>query len=100
MTFNTIHPREMQEIIAKKHAVVVDIREREAYRNYHYKNAVNIPYEEDECWLSHFSGRRVWIFYCEHGSTSLLAARRLGREGCEVYTVIGGARALKEYFYN
>lgn len=100
MTFYTIHPREMRAILYQKHAIVVDIRDREAYKKFHFKNAVNLPYEEDECWLKNFSGRRTWILYCEHGSTSLLAAKRLGKLGYEVYTVIGGARAIEEYFYN
>ena len=34
--------------------------------------------------------------YSEYGSTSLLAARKLGKEGYEVYTVIGGANAMQE----
>ncbi len=37
------------------------------------------------------------LLYCEYGSTSLLAARKLGKkEGYEVYTVIGGANAMQE----
>ncbi len=100
MAFYTIHPREINTIITQKHAVVVDVRGREDYMEYHFKNAVNIPYSEDECWIKNFSKRRVWILYCEHGGASLFAARRLGKAGVEVYTVVGGARALEEYFYN
>lgn len=100
MAFNTIHPWEIETILLQKHAVVVDVRECEDYKKYHFRNAVNIPYSEDECWIRNFSKRRVWILYCEHGGASLFAARRLGKAGFEVYTVVGGARALEEYFYN
>ena len=47
-----------------------------------------------------FLRNRALILYCEYGSTSLLAARQLGKEGYEVYTVIGGAKAMQEYFSN
>ena len=32
MAFFTIHPREMEQIILNKHALVLDVRERESYR--------------------------------------------------------------------
>ena len=35
--------------------------------------------------------------YCDYGSTSLLAARKLAKAGYEVYTVVGGIHAIKEY---
>ena len=68
MAFYTIHPRDIQNICFQKRVRVVDIREPQEYRKYH----------------------------CEYGSTSLLAARKLGKEGYEVYTVIGGANAMQE----
>lgn len=38
---------------------------------------------------------RPLVLYCDYGSTSLLAARKLGREGYEVYTVVGGIEAMR-----
>ena len=98
MGFYTIHPRDINMIQYRKNAVVVDIREPKEYQDYHYRRAVNRPYKEEDQWLSTFSKRRVYILYCEYGSTSLLAARRMGKAGYEVYTVIGGAHAMREYF--
>lgn len=37
------------------------------------------------------------ILYCDYGSTSLLAARKLGKAGYEVYTVVGGIEAMKRF---
>ena len=64
------------------------------------EGAVNVPYREEEGWGRCFLRNRALILYCEYGSTSLLAARQLGKEGYEVYTVIGGAKAMQEYFSN
>ena len=37
MAFFTIHPREMEQIILNKHALVLDVRERESYREGHFR---------------------------------------------------------------
>ena len=83
MAFYTIHPRDIQNICFQN-------------RKYHYPGAVNIPYSDEDSWCCRFSKYRPLLLYCEYGSTSLLAARKLGKEGYEVYTVIGGANAMQE----
>lgn len=98
MAFYTIHPREIGTILEKKHAIIIDVRERGEYQAYHLKRALSIPYEDHDDWIRNFRGRRPLILYCEHGSTSVLAARRLSKAGLEVYTVVGGVKALREYF--
>lgn len=97
MAFYTIHPRDISSIIMRKNAVIIDVREPEEYREYHYRNALNYPYESIETWICRLRRGRTLILYCEYGSTSLLAARRLSREGYEVYTVTGGIQAIKRY---
>lgn len=96
MTFSIIHPREIAELVRKKRAIIIDVREREAYREYHYKNAYNCPYEEIEYWICRIPRGRAFILYCEHGSTSILAARRMAKEGCETYAVAGGIHAIRK----
>lgn len=95
MDFYTIHPREIKEILREKRAVVIDVREREEYLEYHYPQARNFPYDEIDTWMCQLPRNRVFILYCDYGSTSLMAARKLGKEGYEVYTVIGGIEAMK-----
>lgn len=94
MTFYTIHPREIEGVLLKKQALIIDVREREEYQKEHYRNALNCPYEELDCWMHRFPRKRALLLYCDYGSTSLLAARRLSKEGYEVYTVIGGMHAI------
>lgn len=97
MAFYTIHPREISDVMFRNKAIIIDVRERESYRDYHYRGAVNCPYEEMDRWLHRFPKRRTLILYCKYGSTSLLAARKLSREGYEVYTVVGGIQAIRSY---
>ncbi len=100
MAFYTIHPREIEAVIRDTHAIVIDVREPDEYREYHYRNAVSCPYEEMDCWMHRLPRNRALILYCDYGSTSLLAARSLGREGMTVYTVIGGIHAMREDLRN
>lgn len=97
MAFYTIHARDITDIVSEKRAIVIDVREREAYRQCHYKSAFNCPYEEIDRWICRFPKNRVLLLYCDYGSTSLLAARKLARAGYEVYTVVGGIHAIWKY---
>ena len=97
MSFFMLHPKEVEKIRCEMQAILVDVREREYYLQYHCKNAMNIPYSEEERWLNQFCERRIYILYCEHGNISLLAARRLAKRGVTAYTVIGGISAWREY---
>ena len=97
MAFFTIHPREMEQIILNKHALVLDVRERESYREGHFRGAYCCPYEEIDGWMRHFNRNRTLLVYCEYGSTSLLAARQLSKYGYEVYTVVGGMQPIRRY---
>ena len=51
--------------------------------------------EKIDQWMHRLPKNRPLVLYCDYGSTSLLAARKLGREGYEVYTVVGGIEAMR-----
>ena len=97
MPFFTIHPQEIPAILRQKKAIVIDVRERTYFMEYHYEGAVSCPYEEIDRWIGRFPGGSALILYCEYGSTSLLAARKLSQAGYEVYTVVGGISAIRAY---
>lgn len=95
MDYQVIQPREIEYIQKNRGAVILDVREPEAYQQYHFPGARNVPYDSMERWMSRLPRRRAMILYCDYGSTSLLAARKLGKAGYEVYTVVGGIDAMK-----
>ena len=76
MTFYTIHPRELEDIMRRKHGILIDVREADSYREYHYPNARNLPYEKIDQWMHRLPKNRPLVLYCDYGSTSLLAAGR------------------------
>lgn len=90
MKFEILHPKDVEKIQKQKKAIIVDLRKEASYLQFHYKNAVNIPYLENERWLNQFGKNQVYILYCDYGNISLLAARKLAKKGIVVYTVIGG----------
>ena len=95
MPFYILHPKELKSVENEKRAVVVDLRERSEYRKYHYKNAVSMPYCDNENWLNYFCKEKVYILYCDYGNISLLVARKLSQRGITTYTVLGGAKELQ-----
>ena len=90
MTFYTIHPRELEDIMRRTLGILIDVREADSD-----PNARNLPYEKIDQWMHRLPKNRPLVLYCDYGSTSLLAARKLGREGYEVYTVVGGIEAMR-----
>lgn len=96
MAFSLIRPEEIEGILKRKRGMVIDVREQDAYREQHYPQARNLPYDNIDVWIRRLPRNRVLILYCNYGSTSLMAARRLSNEGYEVYTVIGGMDAIKK----
>ena len=100
MGFQVIHPREIDSIRKSRGAVLVDVRETEEYREYHFPGARNLPYDSMEVWSRKIPKYKAMILYCEYGSTSLLAARRLEKLGFEVYTVVGGIEAMKSFYFH
>lgn len=95
MRFQTIHPGDISHLMRTKGAILIDVREREAYQEYHHPKAGCCPFDHIDTWICSLPKNRPLIAYCDYGSTSLMAARILGKEGYEVYTVVGGIEAMK-----
>ena len=104
MTFETLYAKDLMNTQREENALVIDIRSREEYYKGHWTGAIVYPYEETDSWGRNLPYRRTLILYCDHGGTSMQAARKLGRKGYRVYTVIGGYEAIKKiqenYFKN
>ena len=70
--------------------LIVDVRDSVSYARGHYEGAVNIPYEQLERHISELVRYETIVFYCDFGSHSLMAAKRLSRMGVKAYSVLGG----------
>lgn len=67
---------------------LIDVRPEEEFRRSHIRHAINIPYEEGMRWK--IPGEKELVVYCDRGSTSMMAARDLLKEGYRVMSVAGG----------
>jgi thiosulfate sulfurtransferase len=103
-TFEIVHASELEEALREPGTLLIDIRDREAYRQGHWRGAVNYPFDELEAGRMILPKNRRLVLYCEHGGGSMQLARRLGQEGYRVATVVGGYQAMKKnqetYFKN
>ena len=97
MKFQAISKKDAEHYLDNNQAVLIDLRTKEEYEEYHLEGAINVPFEQLEEYKSKLKKEYVYIFYCQRGSSSLLAAKKLSKEGYQVYTVIGGIQAWMEH---
>lgn len=107
--FELISLSEAMKRSYESEGVLVDVRPEEDFRKGHLPMAVNIPFEE----IMQMEGRvdleqfyegkfnvpkeRAIFLYCDTGSTSMLAAKKLGSMGIHAYSVVGGILFYKGY---
>ena len=73
-------------------AVVIDMRSRREYEEWHYPEAIHISEAGD---LRRFRGKTV-VLYCAHGNASYLLAEMLRKEGVKAFSLKGGIKAVKK----
>lgn len=76
-------------------AVVIDLRTQDAYRQWHYPDAVNLDFGDAIQAHGSFAKDRVYVAYCEHGAMSAHLAERMRAAGLHAYHFRGGSRALR-----
>lgn len=96
MTFKLVHPVNLEDMIWQTNPLIMDIRSREEYEMEHWPDALNFPNDEIDRWKNKIPRRRILLIYCEHGGSSMVLARELGKEGYRTYTVVGGYEAMKK----
>ena len=97
MTFGIVYPKDIDVLRKEKRAILIDIRPRSAYREGHWEGAINNPEEEIEDYGRILVKKRPVVLYCQHGGASMQLARKLGKNGYEAGTVIGGYEAMRKY---
>jgi rhodanese-related sulfurtransferase len=94
--FENVSIKEALRLAAEGKAMLIDLREREAYQEGH------LP---DACWAGE---ENMWdcikktpdvfkIFYCDFGNQSMKVARKLDEEGYPVASIVGGYHAYEKY---
>lgn len=102
--FELIYASQLLQKQRENRALVIDIRDRDAYEREHWPGAVNYPYEMIEEGRVRLPKNRKLILYCDHGGGSMQMARMLGEQGYQVASVVGGYESIKKisknYFKN
>ena len=90
----TISAKMLDYYVGRKDALIIDLRDEEAYARSHVTGAVNIPYEGLEN-RRDLPLNQTLVFYCDRGGASMAAAREFVRRGYHTRSVIGGFAAYR-----
>ncbi len=93
MEFQAIGIREFNLYRKRPDAWVIDLRSREEFEEVHVEGARNIPYEDLEVFQEYLPKDKLYLFYCDRGSSSLMAAKDLSRKGYQTMSLVGGIQA-------
>ena len=77
--------------------VLIDVRSENAFKKGHLPMAINIPFEEIMDEKFNIEKEQPVFLYCDTGSTSMLAAKKLDSVGIHAYSVVGGIMFYKGY---
>lgn len=98
--FQLFHGTDINEGVAEcretEHAVLLDVRTREEYREGHIPGSVNIPLDALDDAEKNISDKETPIFvYCHSGGRSAHAKHYLNQMGYHAVTNIGGIMSYR-----
>ena len=89
MDFRVISADDLDSYVGSN-AVIIDLRSGSQYSQGHISGAVNIPFDQLDNSIGRLPKNRTLVFYCQHGSQSLMACRQLAGMGFSTVSVNGG----------
>jgi len=95
MMFENISVKNLHSLVNAPNVIIVDLRDESDYIKMHVKNAININYDKLFDHLGKLDKNKTIVLYCERGSLSLIAAKKLSEIGYTVKAVIGGINMYK-----
>ena len=94
MEFCMIRANDLQAYVRENDAILVDLRCKEDYQEYHIRGAIHIPAEQLSEFMKHTDKNRTHIFYCRHGSLSIQEGKKYTRLGYRICSLAGGMDAF------
>ena len=76
-------------------AIVIDTRDPESFRGWHWKGAEHLEYADLLTDHRKLDRDRTYVLYCEFGLKSARVAELMQRAGYEAYSFLGGVKALR-----
>ena len=90
MSLDLVSQTEVLRYIRQGNAVVIDLRDKEAYDQCHIPGAVSIPYDTFDETMALLKMYGILILCCERGAASLQLGRRLSEMGYNTFSLVGG----------
>jgi rhodanese-related sulfurtransferase len=87
--------QEAFDVVSRREAVIVDVRERHEWKAGHAPHARNIPLSNIRARIGELAGDRRYIAVCRSGSRSRSATAQLRAAGVEVVNLKGGMTAWR-----
>lgn len=94
----SVNPEQATRLINKEHAIVLDLRDGDSYKQGHIVNARHLPQADLKSGLAKYNKHKSkpLILTCQNGSQSRSAGKVLQTEGFEkVYAINGGLNAWR-----
>ena len=95
--FDLISISDAMKSAYEQKGILIDVRSPEAYRNGHLPMAENVPLDDILEGKYHPAPGIPVFLYCDTGSSSMMAARKLDEDGIEAFSVAGGIRSYRGY---
>lgn len=94
MKYNNKIPISKLPALFKKDYQFVDLRDPYEFKKVHFKNFMNIPFDEFDLNQYHFSKKEPLILLCYSGQSSKKLADKLCEEGYQAYSIEGGMYSI------
>lgn len=95
MSFQLIAGKNVDSYIGKSPYVILDLRDHDEYASGHIRGAQNLPYIYFDKYMERLPRGRIYILYCNYGSISMLAGRRMEEAGYDAISISGGISSYR-----
>ena len=99
-TLNSVHAKDLKEVIANKDIPVFDVRKESEYASEHLVNAENTPLDFLNDYMAQFPKEKTFYVHCAGGYRSVIAASILKSRGIHnLVDIAGGFAEIKKSGY-
>ncbi|MGN0203209.1 MAG: rhodanese-like domain-containing protein [Coprococcus sp.] len=95
MSFQLIAGKNLDSYINKSPYIILDLRNHEEYAAGHIRGAQNLPYAYYDKFIEKLPREKTYILYCNYGSISMLAGKRMDEAGYDVLSISGGISSYR-----
>lgn len=88
--------QDFQMIVGRQEVVILDIRDKGAFEEYHLPNAISMPATSLPNRLDELSKETKYYVLSHSGRRSDIIAEFLCNKGFEAYHIIGGMKAFRQ----